>query len=132
MDNKGIRIILNFGHTVGHALEMEAHYKMTHGEAISIGMIAATKIALRLRKCNEDLYKRLHALIKRAGLPTFIPLKLKIDINHLLETMRHDKKAVDGKNRFVLPMAIGQCCKQDSISETLIADVLKSCLVDQA
>lgn len=130
-DNKGVRIVLNFGHTVGHALEMAANYKLTHGEAISVGMIAATRIALKLGKCDEDAYKRLRTLIKRAGLPTFISPKLKINVKGLLETMRRDKKAVGGKNRFVLPTKIGDWCKQDNISESLITEVVESCFADK-
>ena len=126
-DNKGVRIVLNFGHTVGHALEMEAKYRMTHGEAISVGMIAATKIALRLNKCDQTVLDRLQALINRAGLPVSIPPKQKINITSLLETMKHDKKAVEGTNRFVLPTAIGKWCKHDKVSESLIAEVVKTC-----
>jgi 3-dehydroquinate synthase len=126
-DNKGVRIVLNFGHTVGHALEMEANYKMTHGEAISVGMIAATKIAIKLNKCDETVHSRLQSLFERAGLPVSVPSRLKIDVHSLLETMRHDKKAVNGTNRFVLPTAIGKWCKQDGIKESLISDVVKTC-----
>ncbi len=129
-DNKGVRIVLNFGHTVGHALEMEAKYKMTHGEAISIGMLAASRIAIRLNKCDKSAYDRLHSLMKRAGLPTSIPQKLKINMPSLLETMRHDKKAVAGTNRFVLPTTIGKWCKQDGIKETIISEAVRTCFAD--
>ena len=129
-DNKDVRIVLNFGHTVGHALEMEANYKMTHGEAISVGMMAATRIAIRLNKCDKSVHDRLEALIKRAGLPVSVPSKLKINVKNLLETMRHDKKAINGTNRFVLPTAIGKWCKQEKVSELLISEVVKTCFVE--
>jgi 3-dehydroquinate synthase len=109
---------------------MEAKYKLTHGEAISIGMLAATKIAIRLKKCDQTVYDRLHALIERAGLPVSIPSKLKISVSGLLNTMKRDKKAVGGTNRFVLPLAIGDSCKHDKVSETLIAEVVKSCFTN--
>ena len=130
-DNAGVRIVLNFGHTVGHALEMEANYRMTHGEAISVGMVAATKIAIRLGKCDASVLERLQNLIKRAGLPIVIPPELRINTKGLLETMRKDKKAVGGVNRFVLPTKIGFCDKQDNVPETLLADVVKSCFGDR-
>lgn len=126
-DNKGVRIVLNFGHTVGHALEMEARYQMTHGEAISIGMIAATQIAIRLKKCDQNVLSRLKSLIERAGLPICVPSYLKIDVDSLLETMRHDKKAVEGTNRFVLPTGLGKWCKYDGVPESLISEVVKTC-----
>lgn len=129
-DNQGIRIVLNFGHTVGHALEMEARYKMTHGEAISIGMIAATRIALQFNKCDESVYSRLRSLIKRAGLPVSIPPEFNINLSRLLGTMRHDKKAVGGANRFVLPTEIGKSCTQVSVDESVISEAVKSCFTD--
>jgi 3-dehydroquinate synthase len=55
-DKKGIRNVLNFGHTIGHALELSADYALTHGEAISIGMVAATRLALALGKCDQSFF----------------------------------------------------------------------------
>ncbi len=125
-DNKGVRIVLNFGHTVGHALEMQARYELTHGEAISVGMLAAVQIAIKLNACGEEVYTRLRSLIQRAGLPVSIPAKLKIRVEDLIATMKRDKKAVGGMNRFVSPQGIGGFCKRDGVKEHIIAEVLKS------
>lgn len=105
-DKKGIRNVLNFGHTIGHGLELSANYRLTHGEAISIGMIAATHLAGTLGYVKEDFATRLRALITRAGLPTSFPdepgLFQRVD-----SAMRMDKKFKGGRNVFVLPTSLG-------------------------
>src|SRR6185503_7825916 len=99
-DKKGIRNVLNFGHTIGHALELSAEYALTHGEAIAVGMIAATHLARSLDYCDETFASRLRALIERAGLPTCFPKKSGL-CDRILAAMRMDKKFRDGKNVFV-------------------------------
>ncbi|MCJ7752858.1 MAG: 3-dehydroquinate synthase [Armatimonadetes bacterium] len=102
----GPRAILNFGHTVGHALESLTDYRsLRHGEAVAIGMVAAARIA-RLRgilpvECEE----RLARLLSSLRLPTGIP---GTPAEAILGAMRSDKKAVAGVPRFVLPRAIGE------------------------
>lgn len=118
-DNRGKRIILNFGHTVGHAIEMVADYKLTHGEAISVGMIAATRISVDLRVCSASVYERLHRLITSAGLPVCVK-DLGLDVDQVMETMKHDKKFIDGKNRFVLPTEIGQWIEVSDIDQNIV------------
>lgn len=125
-DNLGIRIVLNFGHTVGHALEMAADYRMTHGEAISVGMVAATKIGISLGTCSEAYLERLEALIQRAGLPTSAG-HIGPELDEIMDKMRHDKKFVNGVNRFVLPVDLGKWCERQAIEETLVRDVVQSC-----
>ncbi len=72
------RAILNFGHTVGHAIETLTEYKKyLHGEAVAIGMVAAARVSRRLGHCAETDYQRLRKLIERAGLPTEIPADLR-------------------------------------------------------
>jgi 3-dehydroquinate synthase len=126
-DQKGIRNVLNFGHTIGHALELSANYALTHGEAIAIGMLAATRLAVALGICPEDFQTRLKALIKRAGLPEFFP-----DAPDLFErigrAMQMDKKFRDGKNLFVLPTGIGAWQQVQDIDWTLINDSLQGAL----
>jgi len=73
LDKLGIRNVLNFGHTIGHALELSAHYALTHGEAISIGMVAATKLAIRLGICGQDLLGQLENQLRRANYPPLTP-----------------------------------------------------------
>ncbi|HIK37583.1 MAG: 3-dehydroquinate synthase [Geminocystis sp.] len=102
----GLRAILNYGHTIGHALESLTNYEtLVHGEAVAIGMVAAGRLAVKLGLWGETDAGRQERLIVKAGLPTRIPSYLSVDdiISHLYT----DKKVKNGKVRFVLPTAIG-------------------------
>ena len=127
-DKKGIRNVLNFGHTIGHALELSADYALTHGEAIAIGMIAATRIAHALGFCEESFAERLRALIGRAGLPVSFPDKPGL-FDRVLAAMRMDKKFRDGKNVFVLPTGIGTWRQAEDIDWALVNDAVRHSLV---
>ena len=118
-DSKGVRIVLNFGHTVGHALEMAANYKMTHGEAISIGMVAATMIAVKLGVCSSDVLENLKQILTRAGLP-ISAASWRVSSKEIMSNMQHDKKFSEGKNRFVLPTSIGNWKAVTDIDHELI------------
>ena len=122
-DERDIRIILNFGHTIGHAIEAASDYKVyKHGEAISVGMLCAGEIACRLGLLNDNDFSRLDNLIKRAGLPTKIK---KCSLENIMKSMRHDKKFIDGVNRFILPISIGKVKIVKGIDENLIKDVIR-------
>ena len=104
----GLRAILNYGHTIGHALEAISSYgKFLHGEAISIGQVAASKISRDLHGLSQSEVDRIEALFTAAGLPTKIHLS-KNEIKKLLAAMKLDKKVSDGKVNFVLASAIGK------------------------
>jgi 3-dehydroquinate synthase len=128
LDKLGIRNVLNFGHTVGHALELSADYTLTHGEAISIGMVAATRLAMRLNMVDEVFYDRLVRLLTMAGLPNGFPTKPGI-YDRLLRAMQMDKKFRDGKNLFVLPTAIGAWEPRENVEWNLIHECVRSILV---
>lgn len=100
----GLRMILNFGHTLGHAIEQATRYKqLLHGEAVGWGMIAALDLAVRRGTISENQAARLEALIHRYGpLP---PLKVKA--SRLVAATASDKKNAGGVRRFVLPLGIG-------------------------
>ena len=100
----GLRMILNFGHTVGHALEAATRYKaMLHGEAVGWGMVAALAVARRRGTITGAQMERMETLIYRYG-----PLpKLKVRVAKILAAAGHDKKNVGGVRRFVLPVGIG-------------------------
>jgi 3-dehydroquinate synthase len=107
MDEKelGLRRILNFGHTLGHGLEAASDYTLSHGEAISIGMVGAAKISHRLDYLDGASYTRIVDLIKHYELPTKIPAA--IDTARILDFMATDKKAIGGQLNFVLVKKIG-------------------------
>jgi 3-dehydroquinate synthase len=97
---KGLRRILNFGHTVGHAIEAESGYAISHGEAVAMGMAAAAALSERLRYLGAEDRDRIERAIERLGLPRRIPRDLNAD--RLLARMEKDKKKEDGRIHFVL------------------------------
>jgi len=104
---KELRAILNFGHTLGHALEAATGYgRFIHGEAVAIGMVFAARLAEHLGYFNAAGVERVAALVRRAGLPTTIPPDVSADA--LLDAMRRDKKVAAGELTFILPEAIGK------------------------
>ena len=104
----GLRAILNYGHTIGHALEAISSYgKFLHGEAISIGQVAASKISRDLLGLSQSEVDRIEALFTAAGLPTKIHLS-KNEMKKLLAAMKLDKKVTDGNVNFVLANTIGK------------------------
>ncbi len=101
----GRRRILNYGHTVGHALESWGNYrKWIHGEAVGLGMVQEASMAQYLGMCSKDVVERQDDLIKRVGLPNAIP---KMKFLDLWQAMQHDKKVVKGDIHCVLPKRIG-------------------------
>jgi 3-dehydroquinate synthase len=119
----GIRAILNYGHTIGHAVESLTGYtEIVHGEGVGIGMVAAGKIAAELGMWTEAEVERQDSLIVKAGLPTKLPTGL--DINQILETLQIDKKVKAGKVRFILPTQIGNVTITDQVPADTILRVL--------
>jgi 3-dehydroquinate synthase len=102
----GLRAILNYGHTIGHAIETVTGYKRyLHGEAIAIGMYAEARISRELGLIDNNQLKRIKALIEAYGLPSALPEE--IDFAPLLSSMQLDKKTVSGDLTFILPEKIG-------------------------
>jgi 3-dehydroquinate synthase len=101
------RAVLNFGHTLGHALEAATEYRdFLHGEAVAIGMAKAAVISARRGSCDASTVSRIHSLIQKSGLPTELPQNLARE--RLIEGMGVDKKSAGGKIRFVLCDGIGK------------------------
>jgi 3-dehydroquinate synthase len=120
----GLRAILNFGHTIGHAIEAIAGYgKFLHGEAIAIGQVAAAKLSVRAAGLPAEESARIEKLFVRAGLPVGIKLPARRQ-TALIEAMRLDKKVSDGQTRFVLARRIGQVEAGHKIPPEWIGDVL--------
>src|SRR5574341_715329 len=104
----GLRAILNFGHTVGHAVETAENYAMRHGYTVAIGMVYAARLAHKTGLCDASTPERVEKLIKSYGLPTDLSsLSRKPSVSGLMDTMQLDKKAEGGKVKFVLPKKIG-------------------------
>ncbi len=105
-EETGLRAVLNFGHTIGHAIESVARYGgvYQHGEAVSVGMVAESRLAQRLGWISSEPVDRLINLLDRFGLPTIKP---GFDPGVLIDAMGRDKKNRDGRLHFVLPRAIG-------------------------
>ncbi|WP_455242974.1 3-dehydroquinate synthase [Petrachloros mirabilis] len=100
------RRILNYGHTIGHALEsMAGYHGLIHGEAVGIGMVQESDLAAHLGLCGEDVVKRISTLVQRAGLSGELP---KCTFASLWAAMQHDKKVISGKVMGVWPTKIGE------------------------
>lgn len=122
-DTGGKRMVFNFGHTLGHAIESASRFELLHGEAVSLGMLAATDIAIHLGICEPSVRQRLGDLLDKTGLPSSAK-ELKLDADVILSLMAYDKKFVAGRNRFVLPTKMGHWRSEEGIDPKLIEDVL--------
>lgn len=124
-DSKDIRIALNFGHTLGHAVETASEYSgaYNHGESVALGMLLAGEIAVKLDMFPETDFQRMKALIKKAGLP--LKVECGMPLMDVLEAHGYDKKFASGVNRFVLPRRIGEVEVIEAIPELLIKTVLR-------
>ena len=121
---KGLRAILNFGHTIAHAIEKVTQYSIfTHGEAVAIGMRAIFKISLKLGKISSEYYDFANNLLDVYGFDYKVPNV--VSPQSLLEALSYDKKVQNGKVRFVLPVEYGKVEVLDDISSELILDVIK-------
>ncbi|MBI5055516.1 MAG: 3-dehydroquinate synthase [Nitrospirae bacterium] len=119
----GLRAILNFGHTIGHALETATGYKkFLHGEAVAIGMCAAADLAVKMGIFKKREAGRIKGLVELYKLPGAIPDG--INASDLISAMELDKKAKAGNIRFILPESIGKVRIVDSVDMELIKGVL--------
>lgn len=122
-EKKGIRVILNFGHTLGHAIEAAGNFKAyNHGEAVGLGMLAACGISRRMNLLKESHCQRIEDLIKRAGIPTRIK---GLEIKKIIGAHYHDKKFNGAMNKFVLLKKIGKSTVMDNIPLKIIKEALK-------
>jgi 3-dehydroquinate synthase len=124
---RGLRAVLNFGHTVGHAIETAEQYTMRHGEAIAVGMVYASRLAQRTGLCDAAVPERVERLIKSYGLPTDLSaLKRRPSVTELMDTMQIDKKAEGGKVKFVLPKKLGEVVITKEWDEQNLRDLLQA------
>jgi 3-dehydroquinate synthase len=102
-----IRAVLNFGHTIGHALEAVTGYRqLLHGEALGVGMVKAAALSVRHGFCDSASFNRVVALVRKAGLPVEMPPG--VSLQNLIQAMEVDKKVAGGKIKFVMCEGIGK------------------------
>lgn len=117
----GLRAILNFGHTFGHAIEAATGFTTyTHGEAVAIGMIWATELSRRLGLCEASLGQRLQALLQALGLPT----ALQEPLPGIRDTLVMDKKAVGGRLQFILVEGLGKVSLRGDVPTEVVEDLI--------
>ncbi|UVI32397.1 3-dehydroquinate synthase [Paenibacillus spongiae] len=118
-----LRAILNLGHTIGHALEAVAGYnQLLHGEAISIGMVGAARLAVKLG-APEQVYTVTKHVLSRVGLPVRLPEELDTDL--IMDAMKHDKKFQEGSMTFIVPVAIGEVEINHTVSASLVREIVE-------
>jgi 3-dehydroquinate synthase len=127
---KGKRAILNFGHTVGHAIEATSKYEVLHGDAVAIGMVYEARLAEMLGIAPSGTARRIRAVLEQLHLPVERPAASEID--DLIAAMRADKKVRAGEIRLALPSAIGRAYGDDTNGWTVAVDeaLLRQVLVN--
>lgn len=126
---RDLRKILNFGHTIGHALELATDFAMSHGEAISVGMAVEAGIAVRVGLIGAGEASRMEALLRTVGLPVRLPEG--IDAPRLVDAAATDKKSRGGQIEFALPAGIGEMARTDAgygrrVPRALIVEALEA------
>jgi 3-dehydroquinate synthase len=117
----GLRRILNFGHTIGHALEAETKYRhFLHGEAVAWGMIAAARIAAMVQRADNGSADRIANAVRRLG---HLP-KVQVPSRNILRLLKSDKKTRDGVVHFVLPTEIGKVEIVNDVPESVVREVV--------
>ena len=127
----GLRKTLNFGHTIGHAVEALGNYRLLHGEAISIGMALEAEVGERAGISERGTADAIREVLTAAGLPSARPREL--DPAQIIETARGDKKTRAGSIEFAIPLGIGRMAAEETgwtarIGEELMREVLEECV----
>jgi len=120
---QGLRRLLNFGHTLGHAIEASSKYTISHGEGVALGMIAAARISEKKKYLDTTQVKRIEELILRSGLPVKIPRDFSAD--DIVSRLAMDKKKKGDVVHFVLLKKIGMPFVNGGIGDKLIADIIE-------
>lgn len=124
----GLRKVLNFGHTIAHAIEAATSYRMLHGEAVAIGMVIEARMAVRLGVAERGIAAEIMSVCEAAGLPTAMPA---VKAESLIEFSHADKKARGGRVEYALPRRIGEMAGEDSgwgvpVDDSVVLEVLRS------
>lgn len=123
-EHTAVRASLNFGHTIGHAIEAARGYELRHGECVALGMVAACRICVSLGRLDAASSERLIRCIESYGLP--VRLEAAMNADELLSYMRRDKKVAGGKVRFTLLDGLGRTVLRDDVSERTILEACRS------
>jgi len=119
-----LRRILNYGHTIGHAVEAVSNFSIIHGRAVAIGMVAAARIARCRGMLAEAEVEMIAAILSDYGLPTEIPAEM--DREKIKYYILRDKKITSGKVAYVLPVTIGEVVVTDAVEEEVVDSVLRA------
>jgi 3-dehydroquinate synthase len=123
-ETTGLRAVLNYGHTFGHAFENLLGYgEMLHGEAVSIGMDCAARLAAKLGRVPDDMVQRQKRLLTALGLPVDMP---GLPVDDVVATMQRDKKVAHGKLRFVLPDRMGHVSLVGDVAPEAVIEILQA------
>jgi 3-dehydroquinate synthase len=122
MERTGERAILNFGHTVGHALEAVSGFEGSHGQAVAVGIVAAAMISQHLGMLKADDVERTKSRLQKFGLPVSCP---GLSPDGLINAIRFDKKTTLGQTRWVLLEGIGKGITGQAVAEDTVNKVLK-------
>ncbi len=122
------RKILNYGHTIGHAIETLSGFRLAHGEAVAIGMVAEARVAARLGMLSPEAVARIARLCDATGLPTAVPPAFTPAA--ILQVARHDKKNRQGRIAYALPIRIGAMASERGdyavpVNDTLVTEILQ-------
>jgi 3-dehydroquinate synthase len=121
----GLRAVLNFGHTVGHAVETATDYTLRHGYAVAIGMVYAARLSLRTGLCDASVPERIERILRSYGLAhSLSELDKRPSVTELMDIVQIDKKAEDGKVKFILPTRIGEAVATQAWEEPALRDLL--------
>ena len=119
----GRRAILNYGHTVGHAVEKLSNYTLPHGQAVAIGMAAAARLAVRMNLLDPAAEQRQNQLLETLELPIRLPENS--DLTDITEAMKSDKKSSNSRIAMVLPTAIGEVYLERDLNEDILITALR-------
>ncbi len=122
-DDKGVRAALNYGHTLGHAAEKLASPELRHGEAVSIGMVYAADLAVRMGLMDPEEAQAQRRVLEGIGLPTNLPA---LEANELIRYMRRDKKTEEGRIRMILPTGIGSPPTLRTVEESKLMEAIEA------
>jgi 3-dehydroquinate synthase len=126
----GLRKILNFGHTIGHAIETLSDFAMLHGECVAIGMVVEARVAVHAGLGDPAIVRSITDLLQAVGLPTTVPSTM--TTARILEATRSDKKARGGKVEYALPAKIGAMAGAENGYGVAIPDAIVTISIDES